>query len=310
MAECVGIDVAKATLDIACWPSLRQWGCAQSEAALSALVEELRRVAPAIIVLEASGGYEATLATQLALADLPVAVVNPRQVRAFARATHQLAKTDALDAVLLARFGALVQPVPRALPDALQQDLAALIVRRRQLVEMLGAEKNRLEMARRAVRAHLTRHIAWLERQLHQVDAAIHALIADSPVWRAHEDLLRSVPGIGPTTARVLLGLLPELGQLDGRAITALVGLAPYARDSGRHRGIRQIWGGRAAVRQALYMPAVVAIRHNPRLQAVYRRLVAAGKPKKVALVAVMRKLLVMLNAILRHHTPWQPDWA
>jgi len=310
MAEWMGIDVAKATLEIACWPSTRHWACTQSEADLSGLVAELRRLAPAGIVLEASGGYEAALASLLAAADLPVIVVNPRQVRDFARATQQLAKTDELDALLLARFGATVQPVPRALPDGLQQDLAALVVRRRQLVEMLGAERNRLDLARKPVQAQLKQHIKWLERQLADVDQDLARLIAHSPVWQVQEQLLRSVPGVGPTTARVLLGLLPELGQLEGGAIAALVGLAPFARDSGRQRGVRQIWGGRAAVRKALYMATVVGIRCNVRLRDVYRRLVASGKPKKVALIAAMRKLLVILNAMLRHQTPWQPEIA
>jgi len=310
MAEWVGIDVAKATLEIACWPSSRHWACTQSEADLSGLVAELRRLKPMGVVLEASGGYEAALASQLAAGAVPVIVVNPRQVRDFARATQQLAKTDELDAQLLARFGATVQPVPRAVPDALQQDLAALVVRRRQLVEMLGAERNRLDLARPAVRAQLKQHIKWLERQLAGVDRDLADRIADSPVWQVQEQLLRSVPGVGPTTARVLLGLLPELGHLDSRAIAALVGLAPFARDSGRHRGVRQIWGGRAAVRTALYMATVAGIQHNVRLQGLYRRLVAAGKPKKVALIAAMRKLLVILNAMVRHQTPWQTEIA
>jgi transposase len=304
--ECyVGIDVAKASLAIATWPDDTQWTTTQGEADLSALVVRLQAVAPRLIVLEATGGYEAVLAGRLATAGLPVVVVNPRQVRDFAGALGQQAKTDPLDARVLALFGARVQPPVRPLPDAATQDLLAQITRRRQLVEMLGAERNRLDLARRPVRQPLQAHIAWLERQLRTLDDDIAAAIRESPVWQAREDLLRSVPGIGPQTARALLAQLPELGHVSHRVVAALVGVAPFARDSGRQRGVRVIRGGRPAVRAPLYMATLTATRYNPRIAAYYQRLVAAGKPKKVALIAAMHKLLTLLNSVVRHNRPW-----
>lgn len=305
MAEYIGIDVSKASLEIAVWPSGAQWVTPQTDADISGLIEQLRAVSPALIVLEASGGYEAVVAGQLGLAGLPVAVVNPRQVRDFARAIGQWAKTDALDARVLAQFAARVQPTPRALPDSAAQDLLALVIRRRQLVDMLGAERNRLTIARPAVQRQLKAHIRWLERQLDDVEASITGAIRQSPLWRAREDLLRSVPGVGPTTASTLVAHLPELGQLSHRAIAALVGVAPFASDSGRHRGLRQIRGGRVAVRVPLYMATLVATRCNPVIAAFYRRLVAQGKPRKLALIAAMRKLLTILNSIVRDQRPW-----
>lgn len=310
MDRYVGIDVAKASLAVATWPDDTQWTTTQTEADVSALVTRLSALAPRLIVLEATGGYEALLAGQLAAAGLPVVVVNPRQVRDFARALGQLAKTDPLDAHLLALFGARVQPEVRPLADAATQDLLAQIARRRQLIEMLGAERNRLGLARRPVRKPLQAHIAWLERQLATLDDDIAAAIRDSPVWQAREDLLRSVPGIGPQTARALIAHLPELGHLSHRAVAALVGVAPFACDSGRQRGIRTIRGGRAAVRAPLYMATLTATRYNPVIAAFYQRLVAAGKPKKVALIAAMHKLLTLLNSIVRHSRPWEPHTA
>lgn len=310
MDHYVGIDVAKASLAIATWPENVQWTTTQTEADLSALVARLAALAPRLIVLEATGGYEALVAGQLAAAGLPVVVVNPRQVRDFARAVGQLAKTDPLDARLLALFGARVQPAVRPLADAATQDLLAQIARRRQLIEMLGAERNRLGLARRPVRKPLQAHIAWLERQLATLDGDIAAAIRASPVWQAREDLLRSVPGIGPQTARALIAHLPELGQLSHRALAALVGVAPFACDSGRQRGIRTIRGGRAAVRAPLYMATLTATRYNPVIATFYQRLVAAGKPKKVALIAAMHKLLTLLNSIMRHSRPWAPQTA
>lgn len=304
--ECyVGIDVAKASLAVASWPDDTQWTTTQTDGDLSALVAQLQRIGPRLIVLEATGGYEAVLAGQLATAGLPVVVVNPRQVRDFAKALGQQAKTDPLDARVLALFGARVQPPVRPLADAATQDLLAQITRRRQLIEMLGAERNRLGLARRPVRKPLQAHIAWLERQLATLDRDIAATIRDSPVWQAREDLLRSVPGIGPQTARALIAQLPELGRLSHRAVAALVGVAPFACDSGRHRGIRTIRGGRPAVRAPLYMATLTATRYNPRIAAFYQRLVAAGKPKKVALIAAMHKLLTLLNSVVRHNRPW-----
>ncbi|HUQ15329.1 MAG TPA: IS110 family transposase [Gemmatimonadales bacterium] len=258
-------------------------------------------------MVEATGGYEAPVVAALVTAGLPVAVVNPRQVRDFAKALGQLAKTDRIDAHVLALFGARVQPTPRPLRDEATQELEALLTRRRQLLEMLHAERQRRPRARgRVVRRSLDAHIRWLERQVIDTDATLEAAIQASPVWRVQDQLLQSVPGVGPTLARTLLGLLPELGQLDRHHIAALVGVAPLARDSGALRGRRTCWGGRPAVRTVLYMAALTAARWNPALRSFYQRLRAAGKPAKVALTAVARKLLVLLNAILRDARPWR----
>jgi transposase len=304
----IGIDVSKDTLAIAVVPSGETWLSATSPAALEALMPQLAALQPRVIVCEATGGYEIPLAAACATAGLPLAVVNPRQVRAFAQALGRTAKTDAIDAGVLAEFGARVQPTPRPVPDAATQALAALVARRRQLLEMLGTERRRLPQATTpAVRRNVQKHVDWLERCLRDVDRDLTRTVEASPVWRVQENLLQSVPGIGPVTARTLLAELPELGRLSRRAIAALVGVAPYNRDSGRWRGRRVIWGGRAPVRATLYMAALVASRRNSRLRAYYQRLLAAGKPKKVALVAVMRKLLTIVNAMLHHQQPWAP---
>jgi transposase len=305
----VGIDVSKASLEIAVSPSGERWTSDTTPAALEALVQRLRAVTPAVIVVEATGGYERALVAHCAAAALPIAVINPRQVRAFAQALGRTAKTDTLDAAVLAEFGARVAPTPRPVADAATQALAALVTRRRQVLEMIGMERSRLDQAPPTgkITRDLRQHIRWLERRLADVDDEIGTAIQASPIWRVHDDLLRSVPGIGPTTARTLLADLPELGRLDRRAIAALVGVAPFNCDSGQYRGQRHIWGGRASVRTALYMAALVASRYNPVLRAFYQRLRAAGKPGKVALVAVMRKLLTTLNAMIKHETPWNP---
>lgn len=308
MAACfVGLDVAKATIDVAVVPHEDQWHVDHTEAGLSGLVVRVQALAPTLVVLEATGGYETTLAGLLVDAGVPVAVVNPRQVRDFARAMGQLAKTDAIDARILAMFASKIQPAPRPLPDAATQDLTALVTRRRQIVEMLGAERNRLLLARTPLRRGVRDHIRWLERQLAALDADIAALIRQSPVWRERDDLLRSVPGIGPQTASLLITHLPELGRLTRQQIAALVGVAPLNRDSGRHRGRRTTWGGRATVRAGLYMATLVATRYNVVIRNFYQRLVAIGKPKKLALVASMRKLLTILNAMMQHQQPWTP---
>jgi transposase len=308
----VGIDVSKREWALAVQPSRERWTSPTTPAALETLVTRLTALAPQIIVVEATGGYERALVIGLVAAGLPVAVVNPRQVRAFAQALGRTAKTDAMDAEMLAAFGARMQPVARAVHDAATEALAALVARRRQLLDMLGAEQRRLEHAPATGRItrDLRNHIRWLERRIDDVDGDIGTTIHDSPVWRVQDDLLRSVPGIGPTTARTLLAELPELGHLDRRAIAALVGVAPFNCDSGTHRGRRQIWGGRASVRATLYMAALVATRHNASLRTFYRRLRDAGKPAKVALVAVMRKLLTIVNAMLKHHTRWEDQPA
>jgi transposase len=308
----VGMDVSKASVVIAVDPTGERWTSEMTPAALDTVVARLRTLAAAIIVVEATGGYERALVAACVAAGLPVAVVNPRQVRAFAQALGRTAKTDDIDAGLLAVFGARVQPAVRALPDADTQALAALVARRRQLIEMIGMERHRLEQAPPTGRItrDLRHHIRWLERRVEAVEEEIGTAIQASPVWRVHENLLRSVPGIGPTTARTLLAELPELGRLDRRAIAALVGVAPFNCDSGAHRGRRHIWGGRPSVRATLYMAALVATRHNPILGAFYRRLRAAGKPAQVALVATMRKLLTMLNAMMKHQAHWHAQVA
>jgi transposase len=303
----VGIDVAKDKLDVAVRPSAEQWVTPQTEEGLSTLVARLNGLGPALVVLEATGGYELPVAAALATAGVPVAVVNPRQVRAFARGLGQLAKTDALDAQVLARFAEVVQPTPRPLPEAQAQELSALLARRRQLVAMLVAERQRLATALPAVRPHISRHIRFLEAELADLDRQLHEAVQASPLWREQEDLLRSAPGIGPTTALALLAEVPELGQLNRKKIAALVGVAPFPCDSGKLRGRRLVWGGRARVRSALYMATLVAVRHNPVLRSFYQRLCAAGKPKKVALTACMHKLLTILNAMLRQRTRWAP---
>jgi transposase len=309
--ECVavGIDVSKQALAIAVQPSGAQWTSEVSPEAVEGLVARLTALAPQVIVVEATGGYERALVAACAAAALPIAVINPRQVRAFAQALGYTAKTDAIDAQVLAAFGHRVQPAPRPWPDAATTALAALVTRRRQLLDMLGAERRRLEQAPATgpIARDLRNHIRWLERRVGEVDDEIGGAIEQSPVWRVHENLLRSVPGIGPVTARTLLAELPELGRLDRRAIAALVGVAPYNCDSGPQRGQRQIWGGRPAVRASVYMAALVATRHNPVLARFYQRLRAAGKRPKVALVATMRKLLTILNAMLKQQRPWTP---
>lgn len=302
----VGIDVSKAQLDVGMRPEGR-FSVVNNEHGLAQLIEQLHTVTPTLVVLEATGGIELPLTSALALAGLPVVVVNPRQVRDFAKATGQLAKTDAIDAQVLARFAEAIRPEPRPLPDEQTQALAALVTRRQQLIEMLTAEKNRLASARSAIRKNLRAHIAWLERALQQADTDLAEAIRQSPVWREKDELLRSVPGIGPVLTTTLLANLPELGTLTHKQIAALVGVAPLNRDSGTLRGRRTVWGGRARVRTVLYMAAIVATRFNPVIRVFYRRLCAAGKAKKVALVACMRKLLTIVNAILKHRTPWNP---
>jgi transposase len=311
-AVSVGIDVSKRELVIAVHPTGERWTAATTPAAIATVVTRLQRRAPRIIVIEATGGYERALVAALAAADVPVAVVNPRQVRAFAQAIGRTAKTDAVDAAVLATFGGRLEPAPRPIADPATQALAALVARRRQLLEMIGMERGRLEHA--PPTGHLTRelrrHIRWLERRVSDVDDEIGTSIAAHPMWRVQEELLRRVPGVGPTTARTLLGELPELGRLDRRAIAALVGVAPLNCDSGQQRGQRHIWGGRAAVRATIYMAALSAARHNPVLRAFYRRLRDAGKPAKVALVATMRKLLTILNAMIKHQSSWTTQVA
>ncbi len=301
----VGIDVAKAELVVALRPEGTQWTVPQTEAGWTALALKLQALAPALVLLEATGGLEVPVAGTLATAGLPVAVVNPRQVRDFAKATGILAKTDGVDAHVLARFAEAVRPAPRPLPDAATRALEALVTRRRQLVEMLTEEQNRLATTPKPLRPRLQAHIRWLQRELGAVDTDLRETIQRHPCWRVQEDLLRSVPGVGPVLAVTLLAHLPELGHLSRRAIAALVGVAPWSRESGTWRGPRRCWGGRATIRPVLYMGTLAAIRHNPVLRAFYARLRQAGKLKKVAIVACMRKLLTILNAMMKRQQPW-----
>jgi transposase len=301
----VGIDVSQARLDLAVRPGT-PWSVPHDEVAIATVVEQLVTLHPTLIVLEATGGMEIPLTSALATAGLPVVVVNPRQVRDFARASGLLAKTDALDAQVLAQFAEVMRPHPRPLPDTEARALAALLTRRRQLVEMLTAEKNRLLSAAASIRESLRAHISWLEGELQRTDTDLTDAIHHSPVWREKDELLRSVPGVGPVLTSTLLANLPELGTLTNKQIAALVGVAPLNRDSGTLRGRRTVWGGRAQVRAVLYMSAIVAARFNPVIRSFYQRLQRAGKAKKVALTACMRKLLTVLNAMLKHRTPWR----
>jgi transposase len=304
----IGIDVAKEHLDVHVRPTDEAWRVSNDDAGLTTLVTRLRALRPLVIVLEASGGYEVPLTATLASAALPLAVVNPRQIRAYARAVGQLAKTDRLDAHVIARFAEAVRPAARPVPDEQARALGELIARRRQLVDMLVAEQNRRGLVRdRRLQRHVDAHIAWLEEALRRLDHDLTTLIRTTPAWRDTDDLLRSVPGIGPVTACTLIADLPELGHLDRRRIAALAGLAPFARDSGLFRGRRAITGGRPQVRRVLYMATLSAIRFNPKIREFHQRLVAAGRPGKVAVTAAMRKLLTILNAMLRDRRPWQP---
>jgi len=302
----IGIDVAKTRLDVAIRPTDRQWQVAYSEKGIQELVEQITELKPTLVLLEASGGLELPMVAALAVSNLPVVVVNPRQVRDFARATGKLAKTDALDAQVLAHFAEAIRPLPRSLPDTETQSLTALVTRRNQVMGMLVAEKNRLRTSRPPVSQRIQLHIDWLEQELDEIDRGLKEMLRNSPVWREKENLLRTVPGVGPQLAVSILAYLPELGTLNRKRIAALVGVAPFNRDSGTLRGKRAVWGGRSRIRAALYMAALVASRHNPVISAFYQRLLAAGKAKKVALTACMRKLLVILNAMLKHHSSWQ----
>lgn len=303
----VGIDVAKDRLDVHVRPTGEAFAAPRDAAGLEALCARLAALAPALVVLEATGGFEVTVAAALAAAKLPLAVVNPRQIRDFARATGRLAKTDKLDAAAIAHFAEAVKPQPRPLPDAAARALGELVTRRRQLIEMSVAERQRArQLTQRRLLKGVQRHLDMLQKELSALERDLDDAVRGSPAWRADEDLLTSAPGIGDITARTLLADVPELGKLDHKKIAALVGLAPFNHDSGQHRGRRSIWGGRASVRAVLYMATLTAIKHNPKIAAFHARLCAAGKPAKVAIVACMRKLLTILNAMLRDRRPWQ----
>lgn len=302
----VGIDVAKDRLDVHLFPAGQAFALPRDGDGIAALVERLTPLAPNLIVLEATGGFETVVAAALAGAALPLAVVNPRQIRDFSRAIGRLAKTDALDAEVIARFAEAVRPPVRPLPDADRVALADLVARRRQIIAMITAEANRQRTAAPGIARRIACHLDWLNQELADTDRDLDQGVRRMPAWQEAADLLTSVPGVGPVLSRVLLAELPELGTLDRRSIAALVGIAPMNQDSGTMRGRRRIRGGRSGVRSALYMAALVAARHNPTIRAFYQRLLARGTAKKAALVACMRKLLVMLNAILRSGQPWR----
>jgi transposase len=302
----VGIDVSKATLDVDSYPRSQPQSFGNDEPGRSAALVALRTQSPTLIVVEATGGLETPLVALLVAEGIPVAVINPRQARDFAKAIGILAKTDQVDAHVLARFAQAVRPEARPPHTPETVELAAVLMRRRQLIEMLTAENNRLSMAVPRVAKTIRQHIAWLEKRLADTDADLDGLIRQSPAWQHKAMLLESVPAVGRVTSTALLAQLPELGQLTNKQIAGLVGVCPYSRDSGTKRGRRAIWGGRATLRAAVYMAALVGTRHNPVLKDFYQRLVAAGKPKKVALVACMRKLLTILNAMIKHDQPWK----
>ncbi len=303
-----GVDVSKAHLDVALTGTEERPRFANTERGIAELVSQLEAAAPELVVLEATGGFEVPVAGALAAAGIPVVVANPRQVRDFARSTGQLAKTDALDAGILALFAERVRPAVRPLPDAATRALDALVGRRRQIIDMITAEKNRLGFALPAVQKGIRKHIRWLERQLSDVDDDLDEQIRQSPVWQAKSDLLQEVPGVGPNLARTLIAELPELGQLSHKEVAALVGVAPFPRDSGLMRGKRMVWGGRAPVRSALYMSIWSASKWNPVIRVFYERLRSKGKSPKVAQVACMRKLLTILNAMVRDGRRWDPQ--
>jgi transposase len=304
----IGIDVSKARLDIAVHEPAASWQVENTEDGIARLRQRLQELQPNLIVLEATGGFELRLVAELAAAHLPVVVTNPRRVRNFARATGKLAKTDKLDAHMLAHFAAALRPEPRLLPSADAEQLTALLTRRRQIVDMLTVEKNRLHSVRPTMRADVEEHVTWLCEKLAKLDAELDQFVQGSPLWRAKDELLQSTPGIGRVTASTMVALLPELGTLNRQEIAALVGLAPVNKDSGTKRGKRRIFGGRAPVRSVLYMAALSASKHNPVIKKFYQHLLAQGKEKKVALTACMRKLLVILNAMLRTQQPWRSD--
>lgn len=303
----VGIDVSKDRLDVAVRPSNESFSVGRNAAGLEQLIARLRELSPRVVALEATGGFETVVAAALSAAGLPVAIVNPAQIRAFAKAIGQRAKTDPIDAGVIAHFAEATNLEPRPLPDEQTRLLADLVGRRRQIIEMIGAERQREQrLSAPRLKKSIARLVKALEKELASLDTDIGDAVRGSPAWRAKEELLVSVPGVGPVISRTLIAELPELGQLGGKEIAALVGLAPFTRQSGKWRGKSFIGGGRTAVRAVLFMGALVAKQHNPLLKAFFDRLIAAGKPKMVALIAVARKLLTILNAILRDNRPWQ----
>lgn len=306
----IGIDVSKDHLDIAVRPINEKLRVLNNDEGAGTLVERLRPLKPTLIVLEATGRYHQLVLGQLLAAGLPAIAINPRQARDFARAIGRLAKTDGIDAGVLAEFAEKIRPEVRSMADEATQELEAFCTRRRQLVGILSSEKNRIHTATKAIRPDIQKHIHWLEKEIAQLEKELDKRIRSSPAWREKEDLLRTCKGIGPVTTHTMLSCLPELGTLSGRQISALVGVAPFNNDTGHHKGRRHIRGGRLDVRSVLYMATLAAIRHNRVIREFHRRLIAAGKAKKVAITACMRKILIILNAIVRDKKPWQPDFV
>ena len=304
----IGIDISKDHLDIADSTTQNTWRTSNDETGIANLTKRLSTPAPTLIVLEATGGLETPLASALAADRLPVVVVNPRQVRDFAKATGQLAKTDTLDAKVLARFAAAVRPEMRQIKDQETRELAALVTRRRQLVEMLSTEKTRLKQVSKPIRQNVETHITWLKKQIREMDQDLSKTLKRSSVWRENDQIIQSVPGAGPILSINLLANVPELGTLNRRQIAALIGLAPLNRDSGTFRGRRCIWGGRAGVRSTLYMATVTAMQYNPVIRSFYQRLTEKGKPFKVAITACMRKLLTIINTMVKTKTRWNEN--
>ena len=301
----VGIDVSKNTLDLALHGELKTRNFTNDQPGIEKIVKLLKSLSPTLVVLEATGNYEFPIVAELGVGGVPTVVVNPRQIRDFARSAGVLAKTDILDARIIAWFAAAMQPAPRPIPEMEAQDLGAIIARRRQVVEMLTAEKNRLGNALKAVKPRIRAHIVWLEKELDDINASLRQKVKDSPVWQENDKILQSVPGVGPTLSTTLLAELPELGNLNRKQVAALVGVAPLNRDSGTMRGKRTSWGGRKTVRKALYMATLTATRFNPLIKRFYERLCTAGKVKKVAITACMHKLLTVLNAMSKNRSCW-----
>ena len=307
--EYVGIDVSQDSLDMVVYSTGEMRSFGNDEAGITAAVSWIKDVKPDLTVMEATGGLEVPIYVALQEAKLPLAVMNPRQIRDFARSLGVLAKTDRVDAKVLARYAATVQPEVRPLPDEAARGLAALVTRRSQLTEMITTEANRLRSTKdKAIRPHIEAHIKWMREELAQIDKDLSRMIRDNPVWHEQDKILRSASGVGPVLSATLISKLPELGKLNRKKISCLVGLAPLNRDSGKHKGERSIWGGRCRVRKPLYMATLTAVRSNPDIREFYKRLVDSGKPKKVALTACMRKLLLVLNAMLRHHSTWSTN--
>jgi transposase len=306
----VGIDVCKDRLDVAVRPTSQRFQFTNHDDGIDSLIQTLKPLSPLLIVMEATGAYHRLLLSRLLAAALPAIAINPRQARDFARSLGRRAKTDSIDADILAEFGEKIRPELRPISDQATQELDALITRRRQLVTILVAEKNRLHSTPSSLRHRIQKHIQWLKKEIESIDSDLDQQIRSTPAWRQKEDLLLSFKGVGPTTAHTMLAALPELGTLNRHQIAALVGVAPFNNDTGKRRGVRRIYGGRADVRSVLYMATLAAIRFNHVIRAFFQRLTAAGKPKKVAITACMRKLLTILNAIVRHNSPWDANFA